>query len=217
MIKRAIDLIFGLFGLLLMAPVMVIVALAVKFDSKGPVFFLQERVGLGFRMFKIYKFRTMVENAPSLGGPITFGDDPRTTRIGRVLRKTKIDELPQIINVIKGDMSLVGPRPEVSEYVELFRKDYEEILKIRPGITDLASLKYRDEAALLGKAEDPEEEYRLRILPDKVKLAKEYLNRASLLFDLTLVVRTVLTVLISGSPSRFARQKTSNIGFLKRR
>ena len=134
----------------------------------------------------------MVEDAPRLGGPITCGNDSRITRAGRILRKTKLDELPQLINVLKGEMTLVGPRPEVPRYVELFREDYHDILKIRPGITDLASIKYRDEAALLGDCQDPEEAYVTHVLPDKIRLAKEYLESSSFTFDLKLISKTVL-------------------------
>src|SRR5205823_3489062 len=131
----------------------------------GPIFFRQERIGKKFRPFFIYKFRTMEHDAPRRDGLITIGADPRITRVGRILRKTKIDELPQLVNILKGEMSFVGPRPEVSHYVALFRRDYEEILTVRPGITDLASLKYRDEAEVLRHAENPQEEYVRHVLP----------------------------------------------------
>jgi lipopolysaccharide/colanic/teichoic acid biosynthesis glycosyltransferase len=169
-------------------------AVLVKLSSPGPVFFQQERIGKGFRPFLIYKFRTMRPDAPATGMLITVGNDPRVTRIGRLLRKTKIDELPQLINVLKGDMSLVGPRPEVPKYVELFRADYDEILRVRPGITDLASLKYRDEAAVLGDSSNVEERYETQILPDKIKLGKEYIKRSSFLFDLKLIEKTLRTL-----------------------
>ena len=133
----------------------------------------------------------MIKDAPSKGGLITSDNDPRITRVGRLLRKTKIDELPQLINVLRGEMSFVGPRPEVRHYVELFRRDYEEILKIRPGITDLASLKYRDEEVILGLSGNPEEEYIRHLLPDKIRLAKEYLRLSSFFFDLTLITKTL--------------------------
>jgi lipopolysaccharide/colanic/teichoic acid biosynthesis glycosyltransferase len=188
--KRAFDLVVALLGLVLLSPLMAIAALLVKLDSNGPIFFRQERMGKRFRPFFIYKFRTMVQDAPQMGSLITCGDDPRITRIGRFLRKTKIDEVPQLINILKGEMSLVGPRPEIRQYVELFRQDYQEILKVRPGITDLASLKYRDEAALLGN-ENAADVYVTRILPDKIKLAKEYIKNSSLFFDLTLIVQTL--------------------------
>jgi len=130
--KRTFDIVVSVLGLVLLSPLGAVVALLIKWDSRGPVFFRQERVGRGFRPFFIYKFRTMVEDAPRRGGLITVGEDPRITRVGWYLRKTKIDELPQLINVLKGEMRFVGPRPEVRQYVELFRKDYEEILKVRP-------------------------------------------------------------------------------------
>ncbi len=192
MIKRIFDIVVGVLGLVLLSPLGAVVALLIKWDSRGPVFFRQERVGRGFRPFFIYKFRTMVEDAPRRGGLITVGEDPRITRVGWYLRKTKIDELPQLINVVKGEMTFVGPRPEVHQYVELFRKDYEEILKVRPGITDLATLKYRDEADILGRSQDSEEEYVNRILPEKIHLAKEHLRRSSFILDLTLVFKTLL-------------------------
>ena len=189
--KRAFDVLMAGLGLVLLSPLLIFVALVVKLSSPGGVFFKQERVGKQFNTFLIYKFRSMVQDAPQRGGAITFGDDPRITRVGRVLRSTKIDELPQLINVLKGEMSLVGPRPEARRYVELFREDYEEILRVRPGITDLASITYRDEAAVLGQAEDPEEEYVGRVLPEKIRLAKEYLARSSFLFDLSLIMKTI--------------------------
>ena len=140
------------------------------------------------------KVSPMVEDSSTRFKSITVGDDPRITRVGRFLRKSKIDELPQLFNVLKGDMSLVGPRPEVPEFVNLFRSEFEEILAVRPGITDLASLKYRDEASILGQSETPEDEYVRRVLPDKIKLAKEYIQRSSLLFDLSVICRTVFKI-----------------------
>jgi lipopolysaccharide/colanic/teichoic acid biosynthesis glycosyltransferase len=190
--KRVFDIGVAGVGLILLAPLFLLLALLIKIDSPGPVFFRQERIGRGLRPFFIYKFRTMVADAPRRGGPITVGADPRITRVGRILRATKLDELPQLLNVLKGEMSLVGPRPEVRRYVELFRQDYEEILSVRPGITDLASLRYRYEAELLAAATDPEEEYVSRVLPEKIRLAKEYTRRSSLLFDVTLIWKTLL-------------------------
>ena len=149
--KRLFDIVAAGIGLLAISPLMLLAAFLIKVDSPGPIFFKQERVGRGFRPFLIYKFRTMVQDASRRRSSITVGADPRITRIGRFLRKTKFDELPQLINVLKGEMSLVGPRPEVPRYVEMFRKDYEEILRVRPGITDPASLKYQDEAEILGR------------------------------------------------------------------
>jgi lipopolysaccharide/colanic/teichoic acid biosynthesis glycosyltransferase len=194
--KRLFDVLASALGLLLLSPVLLIAALLVKLDSRGPVFFKQERVGRNFHPFLIYKFRTMVEDAPKMGAAITAGADPRITRVGHVLRRTKIDELPQLINVLKGEMSLVGPRPEVPRYVTMFRQDYEKILKVRPGITDLASLKYRDEAAVLAAAIDPEKEYVARVLPEKIELAKEYIHDTSFLFDLKLILRTLMRITV---------------------
>ena len=194
MSKQAFDIVVAFVGLLLLSPLLLLVALLITIDSRGPVFFRQERVGRDFRPFLIYKFRTMVQDASRKGGSITFGLDPRITRVGRLLRKTKIDELPQLINVLRGEMSFVGPRPEVWQYVELFRQDYEEILKVLPGITDLASLRYRHEAEILGRSENPEEEYVRRVLPEKIRLAKEYVRRSSLLFDVTIIFKTILTL-----------------------
>ena len=191
MMKRMFDIVVAAAALVVLFPLLVLSALLIKLDSPGPIFFKQERIGRNFRPFWIYKFRTMAQDAPARGGLVTIGEDARVTRVGRLLRKSKIDEIPQLTNILRGDMTLVGPRPEVRYYVELFRRDYEEILKVRPGLTDLASLKYRDEAALLGKAANPEDEYRTRVLPDKIRLAKDYLRRSSFLFDLGLILKTL--------------------------
>jgi lipopolysaccharide/colanic/teichoic acid biosynthesis glycosyltransferase len=190
--KRAFDILVSVAGLIVLLPLLLLVATAIKLDSSGPVFFRQWRVGRRFRRFGIYKFRTMIDDAFDRGLPITVGRDSRITRVGKILRKTKIDELPQLLNVLKGDMSLVGPRPEVPRYVELFRPDYEHILKVRPGLTDLASLKYSDEASILGQSANPERDYVARLLPDKIRLAKEYIQRSSLLFDVKLIVETII-------------------------
>ena len=191
MMKRMFDIVVAAAALVVLFPLLVLSALLIKLDSPGPIFFKQERIGRNFRPFWIYKFRTMAQDAPARGGLVTIGEDARVTRVGRLLRKSKIDEIPQLTNILRGDMALVGPRSEVRQYVELFRRDYEEILQVRPGLTDLASLKYRDEAALLGKAANPEDEYRTRVLPDKIRLAKDYLRRSSFLFDLGLILKTL--------------------------
>jgi lipopolysaccharide/colanic/teichoic acid biosynthesis glycosyltransferase len=193
-LKRLFDVCAAVFGLLLVAPLLGAAAALIKLESKGPVLFCQERIGRNFRPFRIYKFRTMVPEAPLIGRALTAGEDPRITAVGRILRKTKIDELPQLVNVLRGDMSIVGPRPEVARYVALFRSDYEEIVTIRPGITDPASLKYSDEQAVLGEAADPEREYIERILPDKIALAKSYVRQSSFLFDLSLLLKTIIKV-----------------------
>ena len=195
MTKRALDILVSLFGLILFSPLFVIIPVLIKMDSSGSVFFRQERMGKQFVPFDMYKFRTMVNDAPLRGGPLTSGGDPRITRVGTILRQTKIDEIPQLINVLKGDMSLVGPRPEVRKYVDLFHDEYTEILKVRPGITDLASLKYRDEAAVLAKAANPEDEYVRHILPDKIRIATAYLRSSSLKSDFVIILKTLLRVI----------------------
>lgn len=192
MMKRTFDLLSAVIGLLLCWPLFVAAALLIKLDSPGPVFFKQVRVGRGFRPFCIYKFRTMVQDAACKGGLLTIGHDARVTRVGRVLRRYKLDELPQLLNILKGEMSVVGPRPEVQQYVDLFRVDYQQILTVRPGLTDLASLKFIDESAILEKAENSEEEYRKVILPEKIRLAKLYVEQTSLLFDLAIIAQTLL-------------------------
>lgn len=202
LIKRVFDIAAASTGLLLTLPLFVIAGLLIKRDSPGPVFFRQERMGKGFKPFRIYKFRTMVQDAPRRGMPLTVEKDPRITRIGSFLRKTKIDELPQLINVLKGDMSLVGPRPEMPCYVELFRKEYEEILRVRPGVTDLASLKYRNEEAFLRQFGRVEEGYVSHVLPDKIKLAKENIRRSSLRFDMMIIFLTVCALFKDRSGAR---------------
>lgn len=195
MIKRAFDLLVAVTTLCVCLPLFVIMAILIKVDSPGPVLFRQVRVGRGFQPFCIYKFRTMVADAPRLAGPLTVGKDPRVTRVGGLLRQWKLDELPQVLNILKGEMSVVGPRPEVPKYVKMFRKDYSRILSVRPGLTDLASLNFLDEAAVLAKAKNPEEEYRKRILPQKIRLSKAYVDRASFLFDVAIIVQTCLCLM----------------------
>jgi lipopolysaccharide/colanic/teichoic acid biosynthesis glycosyltransferase len=192
--KRAFDIIASSVGLILLAPLFLVVAAAVRSTSGSPVLFCQLRMGRGLHLFTIYKFRTMIVDAANKGGPITSGADPRITRLGAVLRRFKIDELPQLINVLKGDMSLVGPRPEMPKFVAMFEHDYREILQVRPGITDLASLKYQHEAEILEQYENPEDAYVRCILPDKIRLAKEYVRQSSLLLDLALILKTVFRV-----------------------
>jgi len=198
-IKRSFDIVGAALGLLALSPLFALVALAVKLDSPGPVLFRQNRVGRNFRTFQIFKFRTMTANAGGI--ELTAGADPRVTRLGRLLRKSKIDELPQLVNVLIGDMAFVGPRPEVPSYVELFRRDYEELLKVRPGLTDPASLKYHNESVILGSSENPEAEYVTRLLPDKIRLSKEYIRCSSFSYDLVLIFETLRQLL---APRRIA-------------
>ena len=160
--KRTFDVCMAVLGLVITGPLLAIISVLIKLDSQGPVIFRQVRVGQGFRPFAIQKFRTMAVEVPGTCLPLTVGQDPRITRVGRILRKFKLDELPQLLNVLIGDMSFVGPRPEVPRYVERLRSEFSEVLTVRPGITDLASLRYIDEAALLAFASNPEEEIQLK-------------------------------------------------------
>lgn len=190
MLKRFFDLVTAGLALLLLAPLLLAVAVIVKLDSPGPVFFRQERVGRHGVPFRIHKFRTMRHEAPGL--PLTVGADARITRSGRWLRRTRIDELPQLIDVLAGSMSLVGPRPEVPRYVALYPPALRErALAVRPGITDPASLEFIDEAEQLARAADPEREYVEVILPRKVQRAAEYAERATLATDLAVLLRTL--------------------------
>lgn len=192
-LKRVFDVLVASAGLILLAPLLAFIAVAIRSESRGPVLFRQERIGRGFRPFQILKFRTMVEDAPRLGGSLTEGDrDPRITRVGRILRRMKLDELPQLINVVRGDMSLVGPRPEVRKYVELFRSDYERLLSVRPGITDPASLAYRNESEILRNCDDVERTYIERILPDKIAISDDYVSTVGMVTDMLLIARTIL-------------------------
>jgi lipopolysaccharide/colanic/teichoic acid biosynthesis glycosyltransferase len=192
MIKRLFDILLSLLGLIFLAPLFAVVALFIKLDSDGHVFFRQERIGRNFHPFKIYKFRTMTINAASKGPQITVKSDQRITKFGKYLRKFKIDELPQLINVLKGDMSFVGSRPEVKKYVEMFKSDYEKLLKIRPGITDPASIKYSKEEDILSLSKNWEENYINNILPNKIRLSIQYIEKQNLLTDLKLIIKTIL-------------------------
>lgn len=203
MSKRLFDVIVSALALVLLAPLLAAVALAIRLDSPGPVFFRQERVGRHGVPFRIHKFRTMFVDAERRGLPITVGEDPRITRAGRWLRRTRLDELPQLIDVLQGTMSLVGPRPEVPRYVALYPPALRErALAVRPGITDPVSLAHLDEAALLARAADPEREYVERILPAKVAAAAEYAERATLASDLAVIARTVAALLRAAGSSR---------------
>lgn len=190
--KRLFDVLAAALGLLLLAPLLAAAALAIRLSSAGPVLFRQQRVGRDFKPFCIYKFRTMVADAADRGGPLTRGGhDPRITPLGRLLRKTKFDELPQLINVLRGEMSLVGPRPEVPRYVEMFRDEFRHLLAVRPGITDPASVRFRSEAELLGAAADAESLYVREILPEKIRLSRQYIRQASLCGDLRILWQTL--------------------------
>jgi lipopolysaccharide/colanic/teichoic acid biosynthesis glycosyltransferase len=189
--KRIFDFIASLLGLILLSPFLVIIGVLVKISDKGPIFYRSKRVGQNFKPFYLLKFRTMVVNAEELGPSITKGGDQRITKIGKFLRKTKLDELPQLWNVIKGELSLVGPRPEVEKYISFYKDDYKEILKIRPGITDYAAIKFKNEEEILAKFEDVEKAYIENVLPEKIKLYKTYLNEIGFLTDLKIIFKTL--------------------------
>lgn len=191
MVKRLFDIVFSLLGLIVGAPILLVVAIIIKITSPGPVLFRQERVGRRGRSFRIMKFRSMVVNAEKLGGQITPTSDPRITRIGRLLRKTKLDELPQLFNVLTGEMSFVGPRPEVQRYVDLYNDEQKKVLELQPGVTDPASLRYRDEGAILAQAKDPDSYYIAVVMPDKIRLNMEYAAKANLFTDIGVILQTV--------------------------
>lgn len=193
MAKRVFDVVLSALGLLLLSPLLLFIAVWIKLDSPGPVFFRQERMGRHGVPFRIHKFRTMTHGAA--GAQITVGADSRITRAGAFLRRAKLDELPQLIDVLRGAMSLVGPRPEVPRYVAMYPPGLrDKVLSVRPGITDVASLEYRHEGELLARAADPEREYVDVVMPAKLKLAAQYVDHASLRFDLRLILRTLRLV-----------------------
>jgi len=194
LIKRLFDIVFSFTGLLLVSPIMLIVAILTKLDSEGPVFYRGVRAGKDGKPFKMLKYRTMVINADKIGGPSTSEDDPRITKIGGKLRKYKLDELPQLVNVLKGEMSFVGPRPEVLSEVEQYTPEERALLSVQPGITDWASIKFNDEGEILKGAVDPHQAYLEKIRPEKVRLGLKYVRNRSLGVDSKIIVQTVATV-----------------------
>jgi lipopolysaccharide/colanic/teichoic acid biosynthesis glycosyltransferase len=197
--KRIVDLILVLIALPFVLPLFLLIALVVKTDDGGSVFFIQDRVGYKGAMFRMLKFRTMVPDADSSGRLITVANDTRITRAGRWLRKSKLDELPQLVNVLRGDMSLVGPRPEVPKYVAMYTVDQRKVLNLVPGITDPASIAFRDEASLLVDCQNPEHTYIERIMPEKIALNLAYAEKAGILSDIMVIIGTLRAVLGRGS------------------
>jgi lipopolysaccharide/colanic/teichoic acid biosynthesis glycosyltransferase len=193
-LKRLFDLVCAGVGLVVLWPFLVVIGILIKLDDGGPAFFRQERIGHQGRPFLMWKFRTMKVNADKVGGPLTVGADPRVTRIGQWLRKLKLDELPQLLNVVAGDMSLVGPRPEVARYVDLYTVEQRKVLELLPGITDPASVKYRNESELLGQSDAPEHLYVQEIMPEKIRINLEYARRATLLSDIMVILSTFVKV-----------------------
>jgi lipopolysaccharide/colanic/teichoic acid biosynthesis glycosyltransferase len=194
-LKRIFDLICVIPGLIILSPLFLVIACGIKLTDNGPVFFKQERVGYKGRTFTILKFRTMVVEAEKIGGQLTVGKDSRITGVGFLLRKTKLDELPQIINVLKGEMSLVGPRPEVPKYASLYSDTQRRVLDIMPGITDPASIEYRNENEVLAGADDPERVYIQEIMPEKIRINLDYARNASILNDISVILRTLSAIL----------------------
>jgi lipopolysaccharide/colanic/teichoic acid biosynthesis glycosyltransferase len=189
--KRIFDLLSALAGLLLLSPLFLLLAACIRLDSPGPVFFRQVRVGRGGQPFRIHKFRTMATDTTAGGLQLTVGSDPRVTRTGRWLREYKLDELPQLIDVVRGKMSLVGPRPEVPEYVKYYSREQKDIvLSVRPGITDNASIEYRDENNILAESDNPEQDYIEKILPIKLGYYLRYVADRSMTGDIAIILRT---------------------------
>ena len=194
MLKRIFDIILSLFGLIILLPFMLIIATLIKLDSKGSVFFKQIRVTKNEREFKIFKYRTMKVGSDKYS-QITVGKDNRITKIGSFLRKYKLDEIPQLINVLIGDMSLVGPRPEVPKYIALYTEEQREILKVRAGITDYASIEFSNENDILANEVDPEKAYIEKIMPRKIELNKKYLSEISVMTDIKIILLTIRKIL----------------------
>ena len=193
--KRLFDIIFSLIGLIILSPVFLVIAVLIKIASPGPIFFMGKRVGKNGKEFKMYKFRTMVENAENLGGPSTASDDPRLTKTGNFLKRFQLDELPQLINVLNGQMSLVGPRPEVPFYVDMMTNEQKcTILSVLPGMTDLASLWDFHEGEVLKGSSDPEKTYQEKIRPQKLRLQIEYAKNHSFFLDIKIIFKTIFKI-----------------------
>lgn len=188
---RCFDILVSFFGIVFLLPLFAITALVIRTKDGSPILFKQERVGKNGKIFKILKYRTMSVKQKENSSQITVGEDQRITKTGRTLRKLKIDELPQLFNVLKGEMSFVGPRPEVKKYVDLYDDLQKEILKIKPGITELASLKYYNESEILGASDDPEREYIEKIMPDKIMLNLQYIKKMGLFYNIGIILRTI--------------------------
>ena len=191
---RFFDFILSLVGLVILAPLFIVLSVWIKIDSKGPVFYKQVRVGQNSKDFGLFKFRSMVVDADKKGLITVGGRDPRITRSGYFIRKYKLDELPQLINVLVGDMSLVGPRPEVRKYVDLYTDEQQKVLSVKPGITDYASIEYMDENEILGKSNDPEKTYIEEIMPEKIKYNMKYINNKNLFEYFKIIFLTVLKI-----------------------
>jgi lipopolysaccharide/colanic/teichoic acid biosynthesis glycosyltransferase len=196
MTKRLLDIVIAVQGLVVLCPVLIWITWCIRREDGGTIFYRGERVGLHGRLFRIFKFRTMVMDAEKMGALSTSDDDPRITRVGRILRKYKLDELPQLINVLIGDMSLVGPRPEVKKFTDLYTDEEKAILTVRPGITDWASIWNLDEGFILASSTDPDRDYLEKIRPEKLRLQLKYVRERSLLTDIGIILLTLKTILM---------------------
>jgi lipopolysaccharide/colanic/teichoic acid biosynthesis glycosyltransferase len=193
--KRLFDILFSLIGLVVLSPLFAIVALLIKLDSEGPVFYRGVRAGKDGKPFRIFKFRTMVVNADKIGGPSTSADDPRLTRVGKILRRYKIDEFPQMINILRGEMSFVGPRPEVLQEVELYTDEERLLLSVPPGMVDYATTRFHNEEEILRGSVDPHQAYREKIRPEKIKLGLEYVRNRSFWGDIKILLQFITTLI----------------------
>jgi len=195
MIKRLFDFFCSVIGVIILSPVLLIIGILIKIGSRGPIFYRSIRIGKDKKPFKLYKFRTLVINADKIGGHSTSDNDPRMTKVGKFLRKYKLDELPQLLNVIKGEMSLVGPRPEVPKYAKLYKNEELIIFKVKPGITDLASLWNSDEGAILKDSSNPEKTYLKKIRPKKVRLQIKYVKEKTFKGDIKIILKTLTKII----------------------
>jgi lipopolysaccharide/colanic/teichoic acid biosynthesis glycosyltransferase len=212
LVKRLFDILFAFLGMLGLFPVMILISVWIKLDSPGPVLYRGIRVGKDGKLFAILKFRTMVVNAEKIGGSSTPQDDPRVTSVGGLLRRYKLDELPQLINVVSGEMSLVGPRPQVPWAVELYSEQEKALLNVRPGITDYASIKFADEGEILRGSKDPDKDYLEKIAPEKTRLGLEYVKQNSLWIDLKIILAT-LWIFVGGDPEQILDYPAKSDGF----
>ena len=205
MLKRSFDIVVAAIALLVTSPIMLVASLLILGEDGWPIIYRGERIGRFGRPFAMLKFRTMVKNASMLGGTSSAADDPRITRAGRTLRKYKIDELPQLVNVLRGEMSIVGPRPQVRWAVELYTPEQRALLSVRPGITDYASICFRDEGELLRGSDDPDRDYLDKIAPEKIRLGLEYVHNHSMLIDVKLILKTLAALLPTRAPGNRPR------------
>jgi len=194
--KRMFDLLLSIPSLIILSPVYLLSAILIKLDTPGPILFSQDRIGQNGKPFRLYKFRTMVKDAAKIGPPVTTAHDPRITKTGRLLRKFKVDEMLQVMNIVKGDMSVIGPRPEVKKYIDIFAEEYKDILKIKPGMTDYALIVFRNEEDILSRFQNVEEGYIKEVMPEKIKLYRQYLSEMSLKTDIKIFFQTIWEILV---------------------